>query len=45
MLLALLAEEVAGAHRPPDSQSLAALFAETMMAAELGDGLDRLPDA
>jgi len=45
MLLALLAEEVAGANRPPDSQSLAALFAETMMAAELGDGLDRLPDA
>jgi hypothetical protein len=32
-------------HNPPDSQSLAELFAETMMVAELSDGLDLLPDA
>jgi hypothetical protein len=45
MLLTLLAKEMARDHNPPDSQSLAELFAETMMVAELSDGLDRLPDA
>ena len=45
MLLTLLAEEIARDQVPPDSQSLAELFAETMMVAELSDGLGRLPDA
>jgi hypothetical protein len=45
MLLALLAEEEARAQAPPDSLSLAALFAETMLLAELDDGRDRRGDA
>jgi hypothetical protein len=45
MLVTLLAEEMARDREPPDSQSLAELFAETMMVAELSDELDRLPDA
>jgi hypothetical protein len=45
MLLTLLAEEIARDQTPPDSQSLAELFAETMMVAELSDGRNRLPDA
>lgn len=39
MLLTLLAEEIARDQMPTDSQSLAELFAETMMVSELSDGL------
>jgi hypothetical protein len=45
MLLTLLAEEMAREHEPWDSQSLGELFAQTLLIAELSDGLDRLPDA
>jgi hypothetical protein len=45
MLVTLLADEMARDRKPPDSQSLAELFAETMMVAELSDELNRLPDA
>jgi hypothetical protein len=44
MLLTLLAEERAKDGQPPNSQSLAALFAEMFMIAELDIEVNRLPD-
>jgi hypothetical protein len=44
ILLTLLAEETARNQKLTDSQSLAELFAETMMLAELGEGRISLPD-
>jgi hypothetical protein len=45
MLLTLLADALAKALRPPDSQALAEMFAEMLLVAELDDRSDRLPRA
>lgn len=45
MLLTLLAEEEVKNGQPPDSQTLAELFAKTVLTPNLHNGVKRLPDA
>ncbi len=44
MLLTLLAEEKVKNRQPPNSQTLAELFAETLLTPNLYDKAKRLPD-
>jgi len=44
MLLTLLAEEKVKNGQPPNSQTLAELFAETLLTSNLHDEAKRLPD-